>query len=107
MESNDITEKDGNLFSAKVQAKYRCTEKLSAGLLFGFTSDNEESFFMSGNSGINLGLVGEYKPTPFTYLRIEGGMLSFSNSDHENHAKVFWNGEEAVASRMSIGLSMG
>jgi len=39
-----------------------------------------ETFFMGGTTGMDLGLVLEYRPTDFTYIRLEGGMLSFSNS---------------------------
>jgi len=98
----------GNLFSAQLQAKYRICEKFAAGCRFAFTSDNNEGLFLQGNSGMDLGLVLEYNPTLFTYIRLEGGMLSFSNSDHEDRAKVFFNSDqEAVSSRMGVSISMG
>jgi hypothetical protein len=46
----------------------------------------------------------EYNPTSFTYLRLEAGMLSLSNSV-ENRAKIFNDGVDS--SRMGISLSMG
>jgi len=86
---NDNIE-NGSLFSAQVQCRYRFHEKFAAGLRFAFTADNDMYIqAMYGNTGMNLGLVGEYNPTPFTYIRLEAGMLSFSNSDDELMAKQF------------------
>lgn len=116
LSSDEENVESANLLTAQLQARYRFNEKFAAGFRFAYAMDNKEGHFMGigtvdkeGNpigsgSGIDIGLVCEYNPTDFTYIRLEGGMLSLSNSEDENVAKKIFDGE---ASRMYVGLSMG
>ena len=94
-----------NFITFQTLLRYRFHEKFSAGARFSYLSADEPD--KSKSSGIDLGIVCEYNPTPFTYLRLEGGMLSLSNSENNDDAKVFWNGNENISSRLSIAVSMG
>ena len=94
-----------NLLSIQLQGRYHFIEKFTTGLRFAYTY-NEERFVIPGYSGLDIGVVCEYNPTPFTYLRLEGGMLSFFNTDGLS-SRLFWDGNKIVDSRMSLALSMG
>ena len=100
--------------------RYRFNEKFAAGCRFSFNNQGVYTYhpnipwLHNGKSeyswsGIDLGLVAEYNPTPFTYLRLEGGMVSLSaDSDIEdNFSKIFYNGDKYVSSRLGVALSMG
>ena len=108
MNSFDDDAKD-NISSVAMQAlvRYHFNEKFSAGARFSFAGDADGIIMDVGNTGIDFGIVCEYKPVPFAYFRLEGGMLSLSNSDNENLAKRFWNGDEFTSSRLGLALSMG
>jgi hypothetical protein len=92
--------------SFQALARYHFTEKIAAGIRFAY-ADDKDGVMKIKNSGIDLGVVCEYNPTPFTYFRLEGGMLSLSNSDAENAANIFSDGTEKVSSRLGIALSIG
>ena len=84
--------------------RYHFHEKFSAGGRFSFYNENAGD---DKRRGINFGVVTEYNPTSFTYLRLESSFLSFSNSKTKDDAKVFYNGKEHVSSRLGVALSLG
>jgi len=94
---NLINEDPFNTFTFQTSLRYRVHEKFAAGATFSFNSN------IHNLKGINVGIVGEYNPTPFTYLRLEGGWLSFAGANN----KVFNNGSKDVSSRLSVALSLG
>jgi hypothetical protein len=93
-------------FGIQALGRYHFNEKFALGARVGFTSDMDGVMGIH-NNGLDFGVVCEYNPVPFAYLRLEAGMLSLFNSDNENLAKIFNTGDELSASRMGIALSMG
>jgi len=91
-----------NTATLQALVNYRLNKKYSVGARLSFITGDEGN---SKGTGIDFGLVWQYNPVPYTYFRIEGGMISLSNSDNDNYAKIFSNGEKA--SRLGIALSMG
>jgi len=90
---------------AQILVRYCFNEKFKAGARFSFVNDKKQLMFIN-NSGFDIGLVCEYNPTSFTYLRLEGAMVSLSNSN-ETAAKIFTNRTEAISSRLGLAVSMG
>ena len=105
-----------NMITFQTLLRYRFNEKFAAGIRFSYLTEGEfgiilgppgpDPYFRGDNSGTECGIVCEYNPTPFTYLRLEGGMLSISNSN-DPQANRFYNGTEGISSRLSVALSMG
>jgi hypothetical protein len=93
-------------FSAQVMLRYALTGKMGIGCRFAYTND-EDDIFGIGNSGIDLGLVFEYRPVESVYVRLEGNILSLSNSDGEHLAKVFNIDGTMKPTRMEAALSLG
>ena len=85
-------------------ARYRFNKKFAVGARVSFATDTDGLMDVNG-TGLDLGLVWEYNPVPYAYLRVEGGVLSLSNSDNENIAKRFSNNEEST--RLGIAISTG
>jgi hypothetical protein len=101
--SKDDADDAENAFTAQVLARYHFNEKFAAGIRGGYTVADEWSEI--NYNGLDLGIVCEYNPTPFTYLRLEGGMLSLTPL--EGDAAVFQHKDDVDGSRMSVALSMG
>jgi len=118
--NNDSTY-DINTITFSASLRYRFHEKFAAGIRFSYltegkygpifdkTPDDDDPYntHPGNNSGIDFNILCEYNPSPFTYLRLEGGVLSLSNSEKVDYAKRFWNGKEDVSTRLSIAISMG
>ena len=116
MDALDVDGSDTlNTITFQVLARYHFHKKFAAGVRFSFiTSDipNISSSFdnivikRDGiTSGVDLGIVCEYNPVPYAYLRLEGGMISLSNSAHEDKIKMF--SYDNKSSRLGVALSMG
>lgn len=93
-----------------LQTKYQFTEKLSATARFA-TVNNSDNIFVQAFSpslspapivGMDVTLGCEYKPTPFTYLRLEGRMLSL-----DEDYKIFQQDNKPESSRMEVMLNFG
>ena len=94
-------------YSAQVMLRYALTEKKSIGCRLAYTSD-EDGIFGIENSGMDLGLVFEYRPVKSVYVRLEGNMLSLlKNSKDDNSEKVFNIGGTMKNTRMEAALSLG
>ena len=93
-----------NTLTFQTLLRYRFHEKFAAGGRFSFYNENDGA---ANRTGLNLGAVAEYNPTPFTYLRLESNMLSLSDSRGKDFSKVFHNGSRHISSRLGISLSLG
>lgn len=96
-EGND----DATGMGVSVQAHYKFNPKCSATARFAMLSEKEgDSNEFSGN---HITLGAEYNPTPSTYFRLEGSIMSFDD-DH----KFFRDADGAAAgSRMEVVLNFG
>jgi hypothetical protein len=126
-DAEDIDGKEPiNTITFQTLFRYRFHEKFAAGISFSYLAEDESGWIFNPwiynppnpenptkppipgkHSGIDLGIVCEYNPTPFIYLRLEGGMLSLSNSVNDDYAKIFSNGDKDIATRLNAAFSMG
>jgi len=94
-------------YSAQVMLRYALTGKMGIGCRLAYTND-EDGIFGVRNSGIDLGLVFEYRPVKSVYVRLEGNMLYLlKNSKDDNSEKVFNIGGTMENTRMEAALSLG
>jgi hypothetical protein len=90
-----------------LQTKYQFVEKFSAAARFALVN-NEDNIFAPFNQtapelkGTEITLGCEYKPSPVTYLRLEGRMLSF-----DDKYKYFIQDNKPESSRMEVMLNFG
>ncbi|MDR0927922.1 MAG: porin [Ignavibacteria bacterium] len=96
-----------NAFSAQIMARYHFNDKFSVGARVGYTADEDALYLQHQVSGLDAGIVCQYNPVEYAYLRLEGGLLSLSNSDNDTMAEIFKNDDEFSASRLGVALSMG
>jgi hypothetical protein len=112
-------------WAVQALARYHFSEKFALGARVAYTCDDDGIGFRNDNAfgtlpteyfglqGLDFGIVCEYNPTPFTYVRLEGNLLNLSNPDSDDYAKMFLTGDDAgniddySAMRMGIALSMG
>lgn len=95
---------DGDPFTTMgiaAQAHYKFTPKCSGTFRFAMLSESGEGDEEFSGNHITIG--SEYNPTPNTYFRLEGSMLSFGN-DFEPFRDA--DGEPS-ASRMEVVLNFG
>jgi len=89
-----------------VQGRYQILEKFAATARFAYFDDTKgyASIYASG-MGITAGV--EYKPTDFSYLRLEGRMLNFDDSD-ESAGNQFHDADgELTNTRMELMINFG
>jgi hypothetical protein len=122
-----------NTITFQALLRYHFHEKFTTGVRFSYLKEDEKGMIFDryiddypydydypyyslpgSNSGIDLGIVFEYKPKPFMYLRLEAGMLSLSNSENAEGLKIFYKGGDQLyqsdnysSTRLSAALSMG
>ena len=106
-----------NMLTFQALLRYRFNEKFAAGIRFSYLVEEENGnilgtgpepypSFYGDSYGIDFGIVCEYNPTPFTYLRLEGDILNISNFSNVPIDR-FYNGTKGVSSRLSAAISMG
>jgi hypothetical protein len=113
-----------NTLTFQALVRYHFDKKFSAGVRFSYLAEDEKGaifnnynvpnyphyfyYYRPGKSfGTDFGVVCEYKPKPFMYIRLEGGMISLSNHADEEAIKIFSKGDYNSASRLSAAVSMG
>jgi hypothetical protein len=93
-----------------LQTKYQITDKLSVAARFASVNNEENIFIQAFNpildpdpvKGIDITLGCEYKPSPVSYLRLEGRMLSM-----DDKYKRFKRNNNFESSRMEVMLNFG
>ena len=107
--------------SAQLMLRYALTEKFGVGCRFAYTIDEDGIFIsrehkvsedsvaiITGYSGMDLGLVFEYRPVSNIYIRLEGNMLMMSNKLNNDLAKIFKTGDNEFGNtRLEAAISMG
>lgn len=99
--------KDASLMGLSLQGRVRIMEKLFTTLRVAYV-DNTTNYSTAYNTtGMGLDLGVEYKPSPTSYIRLEGGMLKFDDTD-EYFGKYFRDADgKQTDSRMDVRLTFG
>lgn len=102
---NDNNANTDFVYSAIAQIRYRLTDKMNTSARVAFSSrdlDNKDANI----SGLDVGINLEYRPTKFSFMRIEGGYLSI-NGKNDTFTKVFLCNEKPSNSRLHLAISGG
>ncbi len=96
----------GMSFGANAQIRYTFAEKYSTTARVAYMN-NEDGIMedLNGNSGIQFGLGVEYKPSSFSYIRLEGNYLSMSGGEEDG--KMFLRNDVLENTRMDLSISAG
>jgi opacity protein-like surface antigen len=89
-----------------LQGRYQLLEKIAATARFAYFDDTKGYAGISA-SGIGITAGAEYKPTDFSYIRIEGRMLNFDNSDESNGNQFHDADGNPTNSRMELMINFG
>jgi hypothetical protein len=89
-------------FGASLTAHYLFNEKFSASARAAYVN-NSDSVYTPAIKGLAYTLGVEYKPSDFTYIRLEGSLM-----DLDENYKMFINADnKPAASRMEVALNFG
>lgn len=107
-------------YTTQLMLRYALSDKYSIGFRFAYTSDEDGIFITNDNgtswggenistgySGIDFGVIFEYRPLSNAYIRLEGNILSLSNSKDTHYANIFLVGDDMESTRLEAAISMG
>ena len=89
-----------------VQGRYQLLEKFAAAARFAYFDDTK-NYAGIGASGMGITAGMEYQPTSFSYIRLEGRMLNFDDSDDSDGNQFHDADGELTNSRMEIMINFG
>lgn len=92
----------GLTYGLTAQVRYHFTKKFNAAARLSYSDEKD----FTDLTGMEIGANIEYRPTSFSFMRLEVGYLTMS-SENENHAKVFLVDDKYEASRMQAAISAG
>lgn len=96
--------KSGTFIGFAAQGRYHLTEKIRAMLRLAYGTNDDGIVGGVSKNFLDASLGGEYKPSPFSYVRLEGRMISFD----EETGKTFIDSDgKATNSRMELILTFG
>ena len=92
----------GLTYGLTAQVRYHFTKKFNAAARLSYLDEKD----FTDLAGMEIGANIEYRPTSFSFMRLEVGYLTMS-SENEHHAKVFLIDDKYEASRMQAAISAG
>lgn len=99
--SNEL--KNGSLMGVSLTTHYQFVQQFGTTLRFAYTN-NEDEVFAPAIKGMAITLGCEYKPTDYSYIRLEGSFINMS----DDKFKIFTNNNnEPESSRMEVMLNFG
>lgn len=100
-------EKSAEFMGFSLQGRMQVIEQLFATVRFAYVDNTKKfnTYYTASGFGADLGI--EFKPTGKSYIRLEGGLINFDDSD-KSHGKVFTDKDGKPAnSRMDARLTFG
>ncbi|MEI6089502.1 MAG: outer membrane beta-barrel protein [bacterium] len=100
--TNPFGENSKMYFGGSLTAHYLINDKFSATCRAAYV-DNTDSLYVPTIKGLAYTLGAEYKPSDFTYIRLEGSL-----TDLDENYKMFIDADnKPAASRMEVALNFG
>lgn len=89
-----------------VQGRYQLLEKFAAAARFAYFDDTK-GYAEINASGMGITAGVEYQPTKFSYIRLEGRMLNFDDSEDSDGNKFLDAEGDQTNSRMEVMINFG
>jgi hypothetical protein len=103
---NDNELEAASFMGFTVQGRYQLMEKIAATARFAYFDDTKQYAGINA-SGMGITAGVEYMPTSFSYVRLEGRMLNFDDSD-ESYGNQFHDADgKPTNSRMELLINFG
>lgn len=104
--SKDYESVDMLTLSFSVEGKYFLNNNWAVAARFAYLMNEDGMELAPPVNGMGLTAGVEYKPSDNSYLRLEGRMLSFAESENSD-GKIFYSGDEPTGSRMELMMNFG